>query len=318
MLFLWASRGKSPHSRAILAAACFLPGLLVAAVLAGPVLLQWKQAELVYGAASLKDTFKSLYDASFYELSPALRDLVFIDVPRVIVPLFGIFAVWRTTLLLIHWRSLRNEMSRWRMVFTAVPVLAVAVALALHWAVFRLMRIPLPQDRTAIYIVVLSTLFLGALAALPIPTRAGEMSSRGLTILMVILGSYFLLCLRVNYFKEWKWDSDTDKIYSVLASYNHACGLKDIAVNWQLQASLNFYRDASGRETIPKFLRFEEYPAGKRAYVVYQPEEQDFLTRHGLNVVYQTPSGAAIALDPKVAPPPGESACPLKPPDQIQ
>ena len=63
-------RGKSLPTRAILAAACFLPGLLLAGRVAGPILLQWKQAELNYGAASLTETFRSLYQASFYELRP--------------------------------------------------------------------------------------------------------------------------------------------------------------------------------------------------------------------------------------------------------
>jgi hypothetical protein len=131
---------------------------------------------------------------------------------------------------------------------------------------------------------------------------------------MVILGSYFLLCLRMNYFKEWEWDSDTDKLYSVLASYNHACSLKDIAVNWRYDAALNYYRDASGRETFPQFPRNDTLPSGKRAYVLFEPEDRDFLADHGLNVVYRAPSGAAIALDPQVEPSPGENRCPPKPP----
>lgn len=200
--------------------------------------------------------------------------------------------------------------------FAAVPIVAIAAALIMHWLLFRFLRIPLPKDRTGIYIVVLSTLFLGILAAAPIATRAGEMSRRGLTILMVVLGSYFLLCLRLSYFKEWKWDADTDKLYSVLASYNHACGLKDIAVSWRYDASLNYYREASGRETFQRFPPFSRLSAGKRAYVLYRPEDGDFITNHDLTVVYQTATGAAIAFDPAVKPPPGESGCPMKPPGQ--
>jgi len=171
------------------------------------------------------------------------------------------------------------------------------------------------MDRTAIYVVVLLTLFLGILAAVSIPTRAGNISRRGLTILMVVLGSYFLLCLRMSYFKEWKWDSDTDKIYAVLASYNHACGLKDIAVNWRYDAALNYYRNASGHETFPEFPRSYDLPPGKQAYVLYEQDDRDFLPSRGSNVVYRTPSGAAIALNPAFVPSPGENPCPAKPPE---
>ena len=316
MLYVWASGSGSLKTRMMLAAACFLPGLLLAGALAGPVLLHWKQSELNYGAASLRETFESLYQASFYQLEPGVRELIFVDIPGLTLAMVGVFAAWRASLVLLHWRSLRTAQSRWSPMFAAVPMAAIAAALAMHWLLFEFMEIPLPLDRTGIWIVVLATLLLGILAAAPISTRAGEISRRGITILMVVLGSYFLLCLRISYFKEWQWDSDADKLYSVLASYNHACGLKDIAVNWRYDASLNYYRDASGRETFPKFPHADTLPAGKRVYVVYQPEDRDFVTNHALTVVYRTRTGAAIAFDPAVKPPPGESVCPIKPPGQ--
>jgi len=312
LLYLWASAGGSLKTRAKLAAACFLPGLLVAGSLAGSALLHWERGQLSYGAVHLSQTFWSLYDASFYEVKPSLRDLIFIDVPGIVVSAFGALVVWRAALILIHWRSRKNASARWYLAFAAVPLVALTAAVIVHWIVFRRAQIPLPLDRTGIYLVVLTTLFLGILAAIPIPTGMGELSGRGLTILMIVLGSYFLLCLRMNYFKEWKWDSDTDKVYSVLASYNHACGLKDVAVNWRYDAALNYYRSASGRET---FLDFHggKYPSGKRAYVVYQPDDHDYVSDHALHVIYRAPSGAAVVLDPQIEPPPGESACPLEP-----
>lgn len=313
-LYFWASAAQSSQKRAALATACFLPGLILAGAIAGPVLLHWKQTELNYGASSLKETFKSLYQASFYELRPSVRELIFIDIPSpgVLLAIFGILAAWRASLVFIQRRDTANQ---WSWSFAAVPALAIAAALSMHWLLFRVMRVPLPKDRTGIYIVVLTTLLAGILAAIPIPTRAGEISRRCMTIMMVVLGSYFLLCLRMSYFKEWKWDSDTDKLYSVLADYNHACGLKDIAPNWRYDAALNYYRNASGRETFPEFPHSDTIPPGKRAYVLYEPEDYDFVASHGLNVVYRTPSGAAIALNPTFVPSPGESPCPIKPPD---
>jgi hypothetical protein len=324
LLYLWASGGyplKSAKGSG-LAAACFLPCLLAAAALA-PLLLQW-QEPLIYGAHHLSETFKSLQQASFYELNPSVSEMLFIDVPGVILPVLAIFAAWRVALMAAHWSSLRSAQSRWSLAFAAIPAVSVACAVFMHWLVFRYHRTPLPTDRTGIYIVFLITLSVGLLAAVPIPTPGGEISRRVLTILMAILGSYFLLCLRVSYFKEWKWDSDTDKIYSVLAYYNRTCGLKDIPVNWRYDSSLNFYRAASGRESLQEFSSSltltpsQKYPVGKRAYVVYQPEDRDFLKDHALRVLYQAPSGAAIAFDPEVRPPPGETTCPLTLPDAGQ
>jgi hypothetical protein len=316
MLYVWASGGEQMRRRAVLAAACFLPGLIVAGAVAGPVLLHWQQSELNYGAVSFRETFESLYQASFYELRPSAKKLLFMDVPApsVLMPIFALFAAWRASLVLIHWRSFRNAQSRWLPIFAVVPTVALTAALAMHWLLFHFMRVPLPKDRTGTYIVVLTTLIAGILTAIPIPTRAGEITRRGMTILMIALGSYFLLCLRLNYFKEWRWDADTDKLYSVLASYNHACGLQDIAVDWRYYASLNYYRSASGRETFPEFARFQELPPGKRAYVLYEPEDYDFLAKHGLSVVFRTPYDAAIALNPQVND--AESECPIRLPDR--
>lgn len=316
MLYVWLS-GKAPSlkTRAELAAACFLPGLLLAGALAGHILLQWNQGELTYGAASLRETFRSLHQASFYELDPSVQELIFIDLPFVIPMIGGILVAWKTILIVLHWRSLRSERNALSPMFAAVPAVAAGAALVVHWLIFRIKKIPLPLDRTGIWIVVLGTLFLGILTAIRIPTRAGEVSSRSLTVLMVVLGSYFLLCLRLNYFKQWKWDSDTDKLYSVLASYNHACGLRDVAPNWRYDAALNYYRNASGRETFPKFPHADDLPAGKRAYVLFEPQDHDFLIDHSLSIVYRAPSGAVIALDPHVEPSPGETPCPVRPPD---
>ena len=314
LLYIWTSAGSPLKTRGKLAAACFLPCLLLDGALV-PLLLKWEEP-LTYGAAHLSETFRSLFEASFYELRPSVSDLIFVDVPGVILPMFALFAAWRVGLILINWQSLRNARGRWAFALTAIPITAVSFAVFVHWLLFRLTHTPLPKDRTGIYIVVLITLSVGMLAAVPIPTRAGDLSRRSLTILMVILGSYFMLCLRVSYFKEWKWDSDTDKLYSVLADYHRACGLKDVAVNWRYNGSLNFYRVASTPEAFPSFLHILEYPAGKRAYVLYGPEDRNFIASHALTVAYQAPSGAVIALDPAIEPPPGESACTIPPPHQ--
>jgi hypothetical protein len=49
--------------------------------------------------------------------------------------------------------------------------------------------------------------------------------------------------------------------------------------------------------------------------VLYPPQDTDFLAEHGLNIVYQAPSGAVIALDPQIELSAGESTCPAHPPD---
>ena len=49
---------------------------------------------------------------------------------------------------------------------------------------------------------------------------------------------------------------------------------------------------------------------------MFEPEDKDFLARKALQVVYRTPSGAIIALNPEIELPRGESPCSLTPPIQ--
>jgi hypothetical protein len=264
--------------------------------------LHWPKGQLVYGAESLRDTFSSIAEASLYEPNPYLVNPMFYDgvnrQSRFIFPLLAVMCVWRLVTLLFDRARPRSGETTWLLGFGAVVAGIIAVTLSAHWLAFRFFQVLLPYDRTAIYLVLLITLLVGILAAVPLPSRAGNWSRRGLAAMMFVLGVYYILCLRVSYFKEWKFDSDVNKVYSVLAYYNHTCGLKNIFVNWRYDASLNFYRTMSGRETIYKFPVSREYPANKPAYVLYYPEDEKFIAQDGLKVGYRGESGATVAIDP--------------------
>ena len=72
------------------------------------------------------------------------------------------------------------------------------------------------MDRTAIWIVPLCVLAIGAAAV----------NARPLHAMLYVTSFYFLLCMRLNYFKEWNWDADVNRIYPVLAWYNHTYGVR--------------------------------------------------------------------------------------------
>ena len=81
------------------------------------------------------------------------------------------------------------------------------------------------------------------------------------------LAGYFLLCLRLTYFKEWQWDAEVKDAYPVLARYNHEAGVTDVGSDWMYVASLNFYRATSGKETMGEILGPPQPVPGKQAYV---------------------------------------------------
>ena len=298
-----------------LAAACALPGLAVALVLAGSALLHFPRGELVYGAWTFNETVRSLADASIYEPNPFFLNPLIVGVfqrnAHWLLPAAGVICVLRLTILILQRRSARRDANTDSLVsLGALLCGAGLLAVGLHWIAFHKFQVFWPKDRTGIFLVVLITLFAGILAAIPVPTRLGWFSQRLVTIALFVLGSYFMLCLRVGYFKEWRFDADIDKVYSVLAYYNHTCRLREVAVSWRYDSTLNFYRALSGRENFPDFTgTVGEYPAGKRAYVLFSIEEEKVIRDRHLAAVYRGATGATVAIDPAVSPPEGAVMC---------
>ena len=100
------------------------------------------------------------------------------------------------------------------------------------------------------------------------------------------LACYFLLCLRLTYFEEWKWDAEVKDVYPVLARYNHMDGVTEVGCSWYYTSTLNFYRVASGRETIAEMKSGAEPIAGKPVYVLHSVFDREFINREGLAIVY--------------------------------
>ena len=59
------------------------------------------------------------------------------------------------------------------------------------------------------------------------------------------MAAYFLLCMRLTYFKEWYWDGDVQKTYSVFACSEPGAPCDaEYASTWELSRASNFYQDA--------------------------------------------------------------------------
>jgi len=109
---------------------------------------------------------------------------------------------------------------------------------------------------------------------------------RALEIALCVLSIYYVLCLRLHYFKEWDWDADVQEVYPVLAWYNHTYGVIDFASNWQYGSALNFYRVESGRESMKEISFSTELHSGHDVYVLNFPFDEGFLKEQRLRVVY--------------------------------
>ncbi len=284
----WRSGGKP--ARVLFQ--CVAPGAAIALFLAGSVLANWPRGQFAYGAYSWGETFHSIVEASLYEPNP-----FFVNPPLCrwltkaasgVLLLFGVIVVWR----LIAAMRTADVRLRW----LAALAVITALTMASHTLLFRSAHMLLPKDRTAIYFVPLTFLVVGVLAAIP-----GGISRWALVSVLGLVATYFVLCLRLTYFKEWKFNADARQLYSVLAYYNHNHGVTDVALNWRYTAVLNFYRAQSGHETLPHLeTSGPPYPAGRQAYVMFYPDDWTFLRDHGLKIVFHPlRSDAVVAIDPR-------------------
>ena len=173
--------------------------------------------------------------------------------------------------------------------FAAGIVGIAAFSVLLHWLAFRpSLACPCPGRGRGIYLVPLLTLAAGVIAAAPSRCVVSQWLHRGLTAVFVCLAFYFVLCLRLTYFEEWKWDSDTKDVYAVLARYNHSYHVNDVGMTWWYVSCLNFYRTISKAESFPEFnAPATEPPVHESIYVLNGLFDRAFLDREKLVVVYR-------------------------------
>jgi hypothetical protein len=305
MVFLQYRR-ESPRRWARTAAACILPGLATAAFLTGSVIAAWPKNQLVYGAQSLGETFHGILTCSLYELNPnlvnpPLRRLLD-GMSRWLFPILGATFVVR----LIWMFAYRARLKQHQITFLGAAAMITFVTISAHWLLFRFAHILLPKERTAVYLAPLLFLTAGAAAAI----SGGRFSRTATAGMLMVMAGYFVLCLRLTYFREWKWNADAKEIYYVLSYYNRRYGLDTIMTNWRYVAALNFYRQIPGHETYSQVqTRFPPYPEDRMAYVLYFPDEERFIKEHGLKIVYYCNlSETAVAIKPELERPPAAAA----------
>jgi hypothetical protein len=286
-LFLWL--GRKPR----LLAPLVLPGLAVTVFLSASPLLTWSPNELVYGARSLRETAGSVIEASLFELNPEIVSPFLVPAlswaAQLLLPFLAAAALAAAIAAFRDRRLWLEERTRRIAGFGLGALGIAALALGVHTLAYHLFGLLLPKDRTALYLVPLATLAAGALVSLPALSRFARWSRRALSAALLALACYFLLCLRLTYFKEWAWDADVRPAYDALAYYHHAYGVTDVVSNWRYSSALEFYRRASGREAFPdfRFVSVSQAPPGRQAYVLDASSEWGVVVRERLQVVYR-------------------------------
>ena len=183
--------------------------------------------------------------------------------------------------------------------FTRLLVVIAVTTLLIHWLAFHLVQLLLPKDRTALFFVALGTLVFGAVLAVRLRSAKRDVAgSLGLGVL-IFVAFYFVGCLRLGYFKEWKWDMDTKQMYWTLADLNRRCGITDFCTDWRYHVAMNFYREAYGNRSLKEFVGSSsgELPTDKSAYEIFLPTSEEFIQQQRLQLIYHNDeSGSAVAI----------------------
>jgi hypothetical protein len=180
--------------------------------------------------------------------------------------------------------AVRASGSRWQLDLAAVLTGGGILALSVHWLCFRLLGLLLPRDRTAMYLVLFSTLTVGLTAAVPVPSKAGRICRALLISMLFVMATYFTFCIRLTYFREWKYDAEVNQVFPIVSRYSQTLGINEIPSHGLYTRCLNFY--SKFFHSHATFRRFDEYPTNRELYVLYYPQDQAFIEHSGLRVVY--------------------------------
>ena len=246
-------------------AACILPGLVIAGAICGYTLWHWPSGQFIFGAGSFSEMCQSVVSDSFDRWNDRrLQDAkaAFAAMAVLLIPAMAV------------------KLDRRRRVFWVYVAGVLGTALFLHGCAFAGMHVLLPKDRTAVFIAPLVTLLFGTALAARIEV--------GKWLVLAVASLWFLACLRVGYFKEWRYNSDSRELYRVLREVNRRCGVQKPVTAWFYVGVLNFYRERFKDERLEYFeVASPPFKPGAEAYVLYWPDSEGFIREQGLKVVYR-------------------------------
>ncbi|MCU1334583.1 MAG: hypothetical protein JWO19_164 [Bryobacterales bacterium] len=286
-VILFCALYRRPNQWVSVLAACTLPGAAVTAIVSGYALTHWRPGELIYGAKSLGETFATIIAASLFQTR-------FVFLKPLVFPLVGVTGlIWLSYLIVSRTKA---KIAR----FGGAAAALFAVTVVLHWMAFRLFGILLPKDRTAIYLFPLFMIVAGVLAAIPPPSVLGRNLRACFIGALALMATYFLLCLRLTYFKEWQWDADVQNTYAVLTCLNREHQVTHVASTWEYRGPLNFYQLAEPNSIQEIDDKFD--PQQTQVYVVDTYHSRDELQGKNLKIFYRSPiTDLALAASPPLA-----------------
>jgi hypothetical protein len=199
------------------------------------------------------------------------------------------FTVLPFAMLILLLADLKMSRSTPQGIVFGITLAALAAHAILHWQSNTL----LPKDRTALWIL----FFLQVLAILIAarPTAAIAQTIVGVWLLCQ------LACLRLDHFKEWKFDANSDRLFDAFECVEPQLQQPpSIYTDWTVVSALNYYRYERQRWNFPVLAveyELKTPPSGRDVYFLEIENQQEFIQREGLTVVYHDKvSGRGLAI----------------------
>lgn len=289
------------------AAACILPALCIASLIVGSVVAHFPKNELYWGARSFSVMSQHIEMESFPELNAFLAGSVLADilhtVQRWALLAVGLISIVYAAVLLVYRRGLALP-GMDRLMAAGLVTFALTLTILIRWLQFELFQIPLPLDRTALFIIPPLTYAVGGVFSIQtsrVPARV--LRSAGI-IYLGIIALYFVGSIRDSYFQEWRgYGADTKAAFPFIRDLSRRTGVREIAADWKYSPSLNFYRILNNGAEVDRFPNIDNMPRDKAIYVLPAEEYSGFIASTGLTVVYRgTISVLAVAVKPGIVP----------------
>lgn len=275
-----------------------LPAAAAVFIIAGSTLLEFPRSQIYFGAATFRQMWQSLMAPSLSELNPEVVNPLIFHALQVCYPaLPWIFCL---SLVLSIGGGLTGagaaEEEKERRVVCLYLTGAVGGALALSAAAHWSLRIPLPQERTGLFFVPLSTLLVALFVGFPRSGRIGS-AIRGLAVATMGVGCvYFLGCLRLSYFQEWKFEAETRPAFNAVRELARQRNIHDIVLSWEYSGAFRFYDLYYGATKDTTFIDMQQQqPAQDSLYVLNETIDHLFLSQHKCEIPYRGDFSGIVA-----------------------
>jgi hypothetical protein len=137
---------------------------------------------------------------------------------------------------------------------------------------------------------------------MPAPSRAAMWNQRILAGALAITSFYFLACLRLTWFKEWREQADVKEAYSFVVNCASGQFAQTAIAAPQYWPSLVFYRRLYGSDRVAEFSGASAIPAGRNGYVLNYAVDRAFIDANGLKVIYRGDSSDLVVAVPSPGP----------------